>query len=154
MARKSGFTLIELLVVISIIALLLSILMPALTKVKAQARAVVCKSNLKQLAVAHALSDEVNPKGEIPDEVVRQQLYQQYTDKFPKRKAIWKGKETDGFRTWLDEQRAEFDPNYTEYKQDTGKLALKNEKETPEFKQWFKENKLKNDESGQEVQTD
>ncbi len=50
--REKGFTLIELLVVISIIALLLSILMPALTKVKNQARGVVCKSNLKQLSVA------------------------------------------------------------------------------------------------------
>lgn len=50
--REKGFTLIELLVVISIIALLLSILMPALTKVKNQARVIVCKSNLKQLATA------------------------------------------------------------------------------------------------------
>jgi len=45
---KPAFTLIELLVVISIIALLLSILMPALTKVKEQARIVVCKTNLHQ----------------------------------------------------------------------------------------------------------
>jgi prepilin-type N-terminal cleavage/methylation domain-containing protein/prepilin-type processing-associated H-X9-DG protein len=52
MNHKRGFTLIELLVVISIIALLLSILMPALSKVKEQARIVVCKSNLKQLSVA------------------------------------------------------------------------------------------------------
>ena len=46
--RKKGFTLIELLVVISIIALLLAILMPALGKVKEKARSVVCKANLKQ----------------------------------------------------------------------------------------------------------
>lgn len=48
MKQSRGFTLIELLVVISIIALLLSILMPALSRVKDQARKVVCMSHLKQ----------------------------------------------------------------------------------------------------------
>ena len=52
MLKKKGFTLIELLVVISIIALLLSILMPALNAVKERTRFVVCKSNLRQLSVA------------------------------------------------------------------------------------------------------
>ena len=46
--NKHGFTLIELLVVISIIALLLAILMPALSKVKKQAMRVVCMANLSQ----------------------------------------------------------------------------------------------------------
>jgi prepilin-type N-terminal cleavage/methylation domain-containing protein/prepilin-type processing-associated H-X9-DG protein len=50
--RREGFTLIELLVVISIIALLLSILIPSLTKVKKLAQRVVCKTRMRDIGLA------------------------------------------------------------------------------------------------------
>lgn len=48
MRKLKAFTLIELLVVIAIIALLMAILIPALEQARNQARATICKSNLRQ----------------------------------------------------------------------------------------------------------
>jgi len=62
---RSGFTLIELLVVIAILVLLIAILLPVLGRVKRQARAVVCQSNLRQWGALWAeYVDEYN--GQLP----------------------------------------------------------------------------------------
>jgi prepilin-type N-terminal cleavage/methylation domain-containing protein len=51
---RSGFTIVELLVVVSIIALLIGILLPAIGKARDQARLTMSQTNMRQLAVAHA----------------------------------------------------------------------------------------------------
>lgn len=55
MKNRSAFTLIELLVVIAIIAMLMAILMPALSRTREQAREVVCRSHLQQWSLCLAM---------------------------------------------------------------------------------------------------
>ncbi len=56
--RSRGFTLVELLVVISIIAVLMALLMPAIQQARAAARNTQCKNNLHNLGLAFAQYSE------------------------------------------------------------------------------------------------
>ena len=63
--RPAAFTLVELLVVIGIIAVLVSILLPALNKAREAGNKVVCQSNLKQIMLATIMYAN-NNKGVFP----------------------------------------------------------------------------------------
>jgi prepilin-type N-terminal cleavage/methylation domain-containing protein/prepilin-type processing-associated H-X9-DG protein len=63
--RTRGFTLVELLVVIGIIALLVSILLPALNKARMQAAMIKCQSNMRQMMLAVNIYASEN-KSQLP----------------------------------------------------------------------------------------
>ncbi|MGH7176324.1 MAG: type II secretion system protein [Tepidisphaeraceae bacterium] len=64
-SRRHGFTLVELLVVIGIIAILIGVLLPVLSKVQGSGRDLKCKSNLRQIVQAFYIYAAEN-KGQLP----------------------------------------------------------------------------------------
>ena len=65
-ARRKGFTLTELMVVVGLIAVMISLLFPALGKAKAAANSTACLSNLRQMGNAWTMYVTEN-RGRLPD---------------------------------------------------------------------------------------
>lgn len=82
MKRVKGFTLVELLVVISIIAILLALLMPAMKKAQEQARFIVCKNNFKNYGLSFAMYLQAN-RDRFPHPTVCLYSWNSFTPQHP-----------------------------------------------------------------------
>jgi prepilin-type N-terminal cleavage/methylation domain-containing protein/prepilin-type processing-associated H-X9-DG protein len=116
MPRKtSAFTLIELLVVISIIALLIAILLPALGAARESAKTIQCKSNLRQLQVA-VTTYEIEHEGLLPQPAQDADI----TNATDRGEALW----FNALDDYLGQSKKNYtssdanERNYEEFKQD------------------------------------
>ena len=94
---RSAFTLIELLVVIAVVSLLMSILIPALSKARAYAHRIVCCSNLRQLQLCWLTYVDDND-GKVPSNMAA-----------PDAGGVWRSAPD----SWIGDSNARLDPDTT-----------------------------------------
>ncbi|MBU0640050.1 MAG: type II secretion system GspH family protein [Planctomycetes bacterium] len=128
--KRVGFTLIELLVVVAVIALLISILLPALSQAKERAKATVCGSNLRQLGIA--LTGYVTENGYYPGHHTPQTGQWKIIIVWPPRLRKYTGGQRDVF--WCPAAELEFrwtfveggGPRSRRYGYDPGEAPVRN----------------------------
>ena len=104
--RKRGFTLVELLVVIGIIALLISILLPALGKAREAAKGATCMSNLRQIGQAFFLYNSEGGKFYPPNN---------FYNTLESKSVTWFNVVMPGTDTRAERVKALYCPNAREY---------------------------------------